>query len=116
MLVWLMESFKSFAVTLLSLPRTILGSVWSHVSLFLHSTPPPPPTDEGENPGDEPRNEDAADSMDDSQNEDSEEDIKPDVGASDDEPGMWEESFKSHHDSKPYGEILCVCVCKMYSE
>lgn len=21
------------------------------------------------------------------------------------EPGMWEESFKSHHDSKPYGAL-----------
>ena len=27
------------------------------------------------------------------------------------EPGMWEETFKSHHDSKPYGMCVCVCVC-----
>ena len=24
----------------------------------------------------------------------------------DDEPGMWEESFKSHSDSKPHGTIM----------
>lgn len=22
-----------------------------------------------------------------------------------DEPGMWEETFKTHHDSKPYGNL-----------
>ena len=22
----------------------------------------------------------------------------------DDQPGMWEETFKTHHDSKPYGK------------
>ncbi len=29
-----------------------------------------------------------------------------------DEPGMWEETFKTHHDSKPYGmgNITCVCI------
>ena len=29
------------------------------------------------------------------------EDVAPVEG--DDEPGMWEETFKSHSDSKPYG-------------
>ena len=24
---------------------------------------------------------------------------------------MWEETFKSHSDSKPYGVCVCVCVC-----
>lgn len=23
-----------------------------------------------------------------------------------DEPGMWEETFKTHHDSKPYGNLI----------
>ncbi len=26
--------------------------------------------------------------------------------SSNDEPGMWEETFKTHHDSKPYGMYI----------
>ena len=26
------------------------------------------------------------------------------------EPGMWEETFKTHHDSKPYGKEHCLFV------
>jgi len=29
-----------------------------------------------------------------------------DEEADPEEPGMWEETFKSHHDSKPYGNVI----------
>ena len=33
------------------------------------------------------------------------------------EPDMWEETFKSYTDSKPFGKLcacMCVCVCNEY--
>lgn len=34
----------------------------------------------------------------------SEEPVEPDMDDREpEEPGMWEETFKTHHDSKPYG-------------
>lgn len=65
-------------------------------------TAPPPPEDEGE--GDD--KEDSDEGRDDDeqlQKEAKEEEEPPPVVGGDDEPGMWEETFKSHSDSKPYG-------------
>ena len=70
-------------------------------------TPAPPPEDGGEN-GEDGDNPDS-----DGDNEEVEpheeanpdgEDVAPVEG--DEEPGMWEETFKSHSDSKPYGRCL----------
>jgi len=30
-----------------------------------------------------------------------------------DEPGMWEETFKSHSDSKPNGTVTLFCISVM---
>lgn len=72
-------------------------------------TPAPPPEDGGENDegdGDNP------DSDDDNEEAEPQEEVVPDGGVEDvapvegdEEPGMWEETFKSHSDSKPYGRL-----------
>ena len=75
---------------------------------------PPPETKEDkeeDEDGDDDRNDDDED--DDDEDEEEEEDdeeeeiqIKPtavEYDGDEDEPGMWEEKFKTHHDSKPYG-------------
>ena len=68
--------------------------------------PTAPPAEEGDGEGDNPDQE--GDNED--QQEKEEEDVPPVEGA-DDEPGMWEETFKSHADSKPYGEWgIYTCV------
>ena len=73
-------------------------------------TPAPPPEDGGEDNG-----EDGDDPDSDGDNEEAEpqEEAVPDAGGEDvvpvegdEEPGMWEETFKSHSDSKPYGRCI----------
>ena len=48
--------------------------------------------------------------MEDLDDEDDEEDEldAPPADGGDEEAGMWEETFKTHHDSKPYGMYVCV--------
>ena len=43
--------------------------------------------------------------------EDEDELDPPPTDDGDDEAGMWEETFKTHRDSKPYGVYVRVCVC-----
>ena len=80
-------------------------------------TPAPPSEDEGE------KNEDDGDNLDsegDNEEVEPEEEVHPDGGEGaapvegDDEPGMWEETFKSHSDSKPYGGYLN-CIVGIFS-
>ena len=64
---------------------------------------PAPPSEDGGEDGDNP------DSEDDNEEAEPEKEVNPDgvedaaPVEGDDEPGMWEETFKSHSDSKPYG-------------
>lgn len=77
--------------------------------VFLYSVPPPPPPpppDGGEEGGEgeqgeqgvqgEEGEEDLGDIMDDEEEDE-------ENGGHDEEDGMWEEKFKTHSDSKPYG-------------
>lgn len=77
----------------------------------MHRVPPPPPPSESP-PVEGEEGEDIAEAIPEegehpvpSEEEESIEaamDEEEDDGDSD-EPGMWEETFKTHHDSKPYG-------------
>ena len=52
--------------------------------------------------------------LDDDEDDDEDELDPPPTDDSGDEAGIWEETFKTHHDSKPYGMCVCiviVCVC-----
>ena len=61
---------------------------------------------EGEDPGNEEANE---------EQEAVEPEPEPEAtNNEDDEPGMWEETFKTHHDSKPYGEPISFVAEVMY--
>ena len=100
------------------------------MALYIHPfrflpTPAPPSEDEGEMNDDDGDN---PDSDDDNEKAEPEEEVHSDGGVEaapvegDDEPGMWEETFKSHSDSKPYGQYynsLHLCVhnnyCKLYT-
>ena len=70
-------------------------------------TPAPPSDDEGDNDREDGDNPDAegdnevAEPEGGVKSEEEGEEVVPVEG--DDEPGMWEETFKSHTDSKPYG-------------
>ena len=61
--------------------------------------PTAPPPEEGDGEGDNPDQ----DGDNEEQQEKKVEDVPP-IEGDEEEPGMWEESFKSHSDSKPYGE------------
>lgn len=59
----------------------------------------------GPEPGMVPLDDENQETEDEEEPEEEEEDIPPGDGDSqDDESGLWEETFKSHHDSKPYGK------------
>ena len=84
-----------------------------HVTCPLRFVPtaPPPPEDEGE--GDDKEDLDEGGDDDEQLQKEAkaadskkEEEEPPPVVGGDDEPGMWEETFKSHSDSKPYG-VCC---------
>ncbi len=62
-------------------------------------TPTEEPEAEGDDPGDLETNEDQEEQTNDGEQE---------------EEGMWEETFKTHYDSKPYGEILSVNLIRLY--
>ena len=67
---------------------------------FMPTAPPPPEDEDEDNEGDDPDKE--GDNEEQVVEEEKAEDVPP-VEGGDDEPGMWEETFKSHSDSKPYG-------------
>ncbi len=77
----------------------------------VHREPPVPeeevPEAEGDAPGDEEANEEVAE----------EEPEAEAVNVEDEEPEMWEETFKTYPDSKPYGEqylVLYIIVYPLY--
>ena len=70
-------------------------------------TAPPPPEDEGEGDDKEGDDDDDVQLVKETEADSGkEEEEPPPVVGGDDEPGMWEETFKSHSDSKPYG-VCC---------
>lgn len=74
-------------------------------------TPAPPSEDGGENNEEDGDNPDSDGDNEEAEpqeevNSDGGEDVAPVEG--DDEPGMWEETFKSHSDSKPYGRVFLI--------
>ena len=93
-----------------------MSSFLSILVIFLNvcsRVPVPEPTETKDEEQDEEQDEEL-DEQDEEQNEEQDE-SKEEIRPEEEQPGLWEETFKTHHDSKPYGMSVTVCVSIMYN-
>ena len=86
-----------------------LSSLVIFLNVF-NRVPVPEPTETTNEEQDEEQDEEQNEELD----EEPDESVK-ELHPEEEQPGLWEETFKTHHDSKPYGMSVTVCVSIMYN-